>query len=248
MGDEPAGSRVTCLRCLCNSAELKLETHATFSEDGCRVSGEAGTLHNSDRVCSRHLLTPLPAARHFAALLPPAACKDACASAKGSCETITFLVSANPQPQLSPDEHHLLSLTSSQPDLAETSRSKFVRILLLVLHNVLLGLQKVLLGSVVMLWMLMGAAIIGCVLTVGLWLQRKLKGLGKRREMEPAMDAGFRARRTSSGRRVRWLDEVEAGLELAEGRDGSCEGLTADDDLAVDVGKLERPCERVPDG
>jgi hypothetical protein len=106
----------------------------------------------------------------------------------------------------------------------------------------------VLLGSVAMLWMLMGAAVVGCVLSVGLWLQRKLKGLGKRREMVPATEAGFRARRRSSRRRVRWLDEVEAGLELAEGRDGSCESLTADDDLAMDVGKLKRPCERVLGG
>lgn len=105
---------------------------------------------------------------------------------------------------------------------------------MLAVYNLLLGLQTVLLGSVAMLWMLMGAAIVGCVLTVGLWLQRKLKGLGTRREMEPAMDAGFRARRRSTGRRVRWLDEVEAGLELAEGRDGSCEPLKADD-LVVDV-------------
>lgn len=96
--------------------------------------------------------------------------------------------------------------------------------------------------------MLMGAAILGCVLTVGLWLQRKLNGLGKRREMEQALDAGFRVRRRGIGKRVRWLDEIEAELELEKGRDGSCEGLKADDDSAVDVEELGRRCERVPCG
>lgn len=194
----------------------------TFSEDGCSVSGEAGTLHNSDHVCSLHVLTAISAARHYAALLPPAACKDVCASAAGSCETITFLFSAEPQPQPAPDNHHPLSLTTSQSDLgplapAETSGAKFVRILLLVFYYVILGVQKVLLGSVVVFWMLT-VATAGCILTIGLWLQGMQNLLRERREREQALDAGLRARQI--GRRVRWRDEVEGGLEPEEGMDG----------------------------
>jgi hypothetical protein len=62
---------------------------------------------------------------------------------------------------------------------------------------------------------------IGCILSpvliLRLWLrirESSLRESGKRREAVQAMEAGFRARQRSGGRRVRWLDEVEEGYEL----------------------------------
>jgi hypothetical protein len=149
----------------------------------------------------------------------------------------------SPPQQSVADHHHILSPTSSQSDLgplalAEAFQATFVRIMLL-------GFWKGLLGSLAVLWMVLGATT-GCILSIGLWLRRKendLRERDRRWEVAQAREAGFQARQRSSGRRVRWLDEVEGRHELEKTMDVRCEVLKVDDGLAVDMGDLGMVCQ-----
>ena len=92
--------------------------------------------------------------------------------------------------------------------------------------------------------MLVGATI-GCIVSIGLWLRRKECGLqerDRRWEIVQASEAGFRARRRGSGRRVRWLDEVEGRHELEKTVDMRCEVLKVDEGLAVETEGVGRVC------
>jgi hypothetical protein len=90
------------------------------------------------------------------------------------------------------------------------------------------------------------SATIGCILSIGLWLRRKedhLREHDRRRESAQARDPGFPARRRNSGRRVRWLDEVEGGHELEKAMDMGCDDLKLDASLPIEKRGVCRACE-----
>jgi hypothetical protein len=108
-----------------------------------------------------------------------------------------------------------------------------------------LGFWKRLMGSLAVFWILVGATI-ACILIIGLWLRRKedhLRERDRRRESAQRRDFGFPARRRSSRRRVRWLDEVEGGHELEKTMDIRCDDLKLDASLPIEMRSVCRECE-----
>lgn len=105
-----------------------------------------------------------------------------------------------------------------------------------------LGFWKGLLGSLAVFWMLFGATV-GCVLGIGLWLRRKEYEASERRRQvsAKAQEVG----RRSSGRRMRWLDQVEVGVEFEKRGGVTCDLLTVYgrvEDVEIDLGNVCREC------
>ena len=188
IGNDTAGCRVDGLWCVCKS-NAAIETHFRY-ENRCRALGEAS-------------LRKAPVGVE--------ACRSACASAKESCEITTILLAIT---KSAGGDHHILSLTSSQSDLGPLALAEIFQATLVYIMR--LGFWKGLIGSLAVLLILVSATI-GCILSIGRWLRRKedhLRGRARRRGSARAGEFGFPTRRRSSGKRVRWLDEVEGGYEL----------------------------------
>jgi hypothetical protein len=108
-----------------------------------------------------------------------------------------------------------------------------------MVYIIRLGFWKGLMGSLAVFLILVGATI-GCILSIGLWLRRKEDHL---RERARAREFGFPARRRSSGRRVRWLDEVKGGHELKETMDVRCDDSRFDVGLVIEKRGVCRGCD-----
>jgi hypothetical protein len=160
------------------------------------------------------------------------ACRSACETADKLCEIITVLPAIT-KPAVG--DHRILSRTPSESDLGPLALAETCQATLA--HIMRLGL--------VVLWILVGATI-GCILSIGLWLRLKeghLRERDRRRESAQAREFGLPARRRSSGRRVRWLDEVEGGHELEKAMDMGCNDLKLDASLPIEKRGVCRACE-----
>jgi hypothetical protein len=216
IGNSTTGCRMDDLWCVCK-LKTAIEIHAGY-EDSCRAPSEAS-------------LSEAPVGVE--------ACRSACASVDESCEVITLLPAITKSVR---GDHHILSSMSSESDLgplalAETFQATLVNIMRL-------GFWKRLMGSLVVFLILVGATI-GCILSIGLWLRRKedhLRDRARRCESAQARESGFPARRRGSGRRVRWLDEVEGGHELEKTMDIRCDDSRLDVDLAIEKRGACRGC------
>jgi hypothetical protein len=217
IGNDTTGCRVDDLWCVCK-LNTAIETHVRY-EDSCRTPGEASMREAPVGV---------------------GACRSACESADKSCEIITVLPAIT-KPAVG--DHHILSPTSSESDLGPLALAKTFQATLV--HVMRLGFWKGLMGSLVVFWILVGA-IIGCILSIRLRLRRKeghLRERDRRHELAQAREFGLPARRRSSGRRVRWLDEVGGGHELEKTIDIRCDDLRLDASLPIEKRGVCRACE-----
>lgn len=217
IGNDAIGCRVDDLWCVCKS-NTAIETHVRY-EDSCRSPGEATIREAPVEV---------------------GACGSACESADKSCEIITVLPAIT---KSAVGDHHILSPTSSEPDLGPLALTETFQATLV--HIMRLGFWKGLMGGLAVFWILAGATI-GCILSIRLWLRRKeghLRERDRRRESAQTRGFGFPARRRSSRRRVRWLDEVEGGHELEETMDIRCDDLRLDASLPIETRSVCRACE-----
>jgi hypothetical protein len=186
--NDTAGCRMGDLWCVCKS-NTAIETHVRY-EDSCRALGDASLRKAAVEV---------------------EACRSACASVDESCEVTTILPAMT---KSTGDDYHILSSTSSQSDLgplalAEAFQATLVYIMRLRFWKGFMGILAV--------FLILVSATIGCILSIGLWLRRKedhLRKCARRRKSAQAREFGLPTRRRSSGKRVRWLDEVEGGYEL----------------------------------
>lgn len=188
IGNDTVGCRMDDLWCVCKS-NTAIETHVRY-EDSCRALGEAS-------------LRKAPVGVE--------ACRSACVSTDESCEATTILPTIT---KSAGGDHHILSLISSQSDLGPLALAETFQATLVYIMR--LGFWKGLMGSLAV-FLILASATIGSILSTGLWLRRKEDHLRKRagrRESAQAREFGFPTRRRSSGKRVRWLDEVEGGHEL----------------------------------
>ena len=214
ISNDTAGCRMDDIWCVCK-LKMAIETHVGY-EDNCRAPGEASRREASLRE----------------APVGVEACRSACASAGESCESITILPAITKSVG---GDHHILSSASSESDLGPLALAETFQATLV--HIMRLGFWKGLMGSLVVFLILVGVTI-GCILSIGLWLRRKedhLRDRARRRESVQVGEFGFPARRRSSGRRVRWLDEVEGGHELEKMTDIRCDDLRLDASLAIGV-------------
>jgi hypothetical protein len=217
IGNDTTGCTVDDLWCVCK-LNTAIETHVRY-DDSCRAPGEASMRE---------------------ALVGVGACRSACESVDKSCEIITVLPAIT---KSAVGDHHILSPTSSESDLGPLTLAETFQATLV--HIMRLGFWKGLMGSLAVFWILIGATI-GCILSIGLWLRRRedhLREHDRRRESAQARDFGFPARRRSSGRRVRWLDEVEGGHELEETMDIRRDDLRLDASLPIEKRGVCRACE-----
>lgn len=214
IGNDTAGCGVDRLWCVCKS-NTAVETNVRYG-DSCRAPGKAG-------------LRKAPVGVE--------ACRSACASADESCEVITILPTIT---KSAGGDHHILS---SQSDLGPLALAETFQATLVYIMR--LGFWKGLMGSLVVFLILVGVTI-GCILSIGLWPRRKedhLQERARRRESAQVREFGFPTRRRSSGRRVRWLDEVEGGHELEETMDMRCDDLRLDSGLAIEKRGVCRGCD-----
>jgi hypothetical protein len=217
IGNDTTGCTVDGLWCVCK-LNTAIETHVRY-EDSCHAPGEASMREAPVGV---------------------GACGSACESADKSCEIITVLPAIT---KSAVGDHHILSPTSSESDLGPLALAETFQATLV--HIMRLGFWKGLMGSLAVFWILIGATI-GCILSIGLWLRRRedhLREHDRRRESAQARDFGFPARRRSSGRRVRWLDEVEGGHELEKTMDIRRDDLRLDASLPIEKRGVCRACE-----
>jgi hypothetical protein len=215
--NDTTGCRVDDLWCVCK-LNTAIETHVRY-EDSCHALGEASMRE---------------------ALVGVGVCRSACESTDKSCEIITVLPAIT---KPATGNHHMLSLTPSESDLGQLALAETFQATLV--HIMQLGFWKGLMSSLVVFWILVGAAI-GCILSIGLWLRRKeghLRERDRRRESAQAREFGFPARRRSSGRRVRWLDEVGGRHELEKTMDIRHGDLRLDASLPIEKRGVCRACE-----
>jgi len=217
IGNDTTGCRVDDLWCVCK-LNTAIDIHVRY-EDSCHAPAEASMRE---------------------APVGLGACGRACESADNSCEIITVLPAIT---RSAVGDRHILSPTSSESDLGPLALAETFQATLV--HIMRLGFWKGLMGSLAVFWILAGATV-GCILSIGLWLRRKedhLRERDRRRESAQTRDFGFPARRRSSGRRVRWLDEVEGGHELEKTTDIRRSDLRLDVSLPVETRGVCGACE-----